>query len=109
MRYGGLTSSTNHKLAQKYCDGKPASLLSFGIKGGLAKTDKFYDALEVFKRLINIGDSKSLTCHPASTSQMTPEEQKQTGVTEDLVRLCIGIEPIDDILADLDQALVTAK
>lgn len=111
VRYGGLTSSSYHELAQKYCNGKPASLLSFGIKGGFTKAEKFYDALELFKRLVNIGDAKSLACHPASTThrQMTPDEQVQAGVTEDLVRLCVGIEHIDDILADLDQALAAAK
>lgn len=111
VRYGGLPSSEFHELAKKYCNGKPASLLSFGIKGGYANAEKFYDALELFKRLVNIGDAKSLACHPASTThrQMTPEEQIQAGVTEDLVRLCVGIEHIDDVLADLNQALAAAK
>ncbi|UXX79216.1 O-acetylhomoserine aminocarboxypropyltransferase/cysteine synthase [Reichenbachiella carrageenanivorans] len=111
VRYAGLASSEYHDLAKKYCDGKPASLLSFGIKGGFANAEKFYDALGLFKRLVNIGDAKSLACHPASTThrQMTPEEQLQAGVTEDLIRLCVGIEHIDDIIADLDQALTAAK
>lgn len=111
VRYGGLESSDYHELAQKYCNGKPSSLLTFGIKGGYDNAEKFYDALKLFKRLVNIGDAKSLACHPASTThrQMTVEEQKSAGVTEDLLRLCVGIEHIDDILADLDQAFEAAK
>ena len=111
VRYGGLESSEYHELAQKYCNGKPSSLLTFGIKGGYDNAEKFYDALKLFKRLVNIGDAKSLACHPASTThrQMTVEEQKSAGVTEDLLRLCVGIEHIDDILADLDQAFEAAK
>ena len=111
VRYGGLESSEYHELAQKYCNGKPSSLLTFGIKGGYDNAEKFYDALKLFKRLVNIGDAKSLACHPASTThrQMTVEEQKSAGVTEDLLRLCVGIEHIDDILTDLDQAFEAAK
>jgi len=111
VRFGGLASSEFNELANKYCKGKPASLLSFGIKGGFAKAEIFYDSLNLFKRLVNIGDAKSLACHPASTThrQMTPEEQIQAGVTEDLIRLCVGIEHIDDIIADLEQALAAAK
>lgn len=111
VRYGGLESSEYHELAQKYCNGKPSSLLTFGIKGGYDNAEKFYDALKLFKRLVNIGDAKSLACHPASTThrQMTVEEQNSAGVTEDLLRLCVGIEHIDDILADLDQAFEAAK
>jgi len=111
VHYGGLKSSPYHKLAKKYTKGKPSSLLTFGIKGGYAKAEKFYDALGLFKRLVNIGDTKSLACHPASTThrQMTVEEQKQGGVTQDLLRLCIGIEHIDDIIADLEQAFKAAR
>jgi O-acetylhomoserine (thiol)-lyase len=106
VEYGGLQSSKYRALADKYCDGKPASLLTFGIKGGYAAAEKFYDSLELFKRLVNIGDAKSLACHPASTThrQLTAEEQEAAGVTQDLLRLCVGIEHIDDIIADLDQA-----
>ena len=106
VQYGGLKSSEYHPLAKKYCGGKPASILTFGIKGGYKKAEKFYDSLELFKRLVNIGDAKSLACHPASTThrQMTVEEQAVAGVTQDLLRLCVGIEHIDDIIADLDQA-----
>ena len=80
--------------------------MTFGIKGGLEAGVKFYDALKMIKRLVNIGDAKSLACHPASTThrQLTPEEQLRAGVTPETMRLCIGIEHIDDIIADLDQA-----
>ncbi|MEM1320940.1 MAG: O-acetylhomoserine aminocarboxypropyltransferase/cysteine synthase [Bacteroidota bacterium] len=106
VQYGGLSSSKYHALAQKYCGGKPSSLLTFGIKGGYESAVKFYDALGLFKRLVNIGDAKSLACHPASTThrQLTEEEQAKAGVTNDLIRLCIGIEHIDDLKADLSQA-----
>ena len=106
VQYGGLKSSEYHPLAKKYCGGKPASILTFGIKGGYKKAEKFYDSLKLFKRLVNIGDAKSLACHPASTThrQMTVKEQAVAGVTQDLLRLCVGIEHIDDIIADLDQA-----
>ncbi len=107
VRYGGLKSSKYHDLAQKYCDGKPSSLLTFGIKGGFDNAVKFYDNLQIFKRLVNIGDAKSLACHPASTThrQLTEEEQAKAGVTQDLIRICVGIEHIDDLKADLQQAL----
>ena len=111
VRFGGLKSSEYHRMAKKYCDGKPASIMTFGIKGGYKKAEKFYDALNMFKRLVNIGDAKSLACHPASTThrQMTVEEQESAGVTQDLLRLCIGLEHIDDIIADLDQAFKAAN
>jgi O-acetylhomoserine (thiol)-lyase len=107
--YGGLKSSKYHELAQQYCGGKPAAILSFGIKGGYEKAERFYDALQLFKRLVNIGDAKSLACHPASTThrQLTEKEQAAAGVTQDLLRLSVGIEHIDDILADLDQAFAS--
>ena len=111
VNFGGLESSEYHELAKKYCNGKPSSLLTFGIKGGFENAEKFYDALKLFKRLVNIGDAKSLACHPASTThrQMNVEEQKAAGVTQDLLRLCVGIEHIDDILEDLEQAFKAAK
>ena len=107
VHYAGLPDSPYYRLAQKYTGGKPSALLSFGVKGGYEKGVKFYDALKVFKRLVNIGDVRSLAAHPASTThrQMTEDEQKAAGVTPDLIRLCIGIEHIDDIIEDLDQAL----
>ncbi len=111
VNYPGLKSSPYYKLAQKYTKGRPSALLTFGIKGGFEAGVKFYDALQLFKRLVNIGDAKSLAAHPASTThrQLTEEELKGAGVTADMIRLCIGIEAIDDILADIDQALVAAK
>ncbi len=107
VSYAGLPDSPYYALAQKYTDGKPSALLSFGIKGGFEAGVKFYDRLKLFKRLVNIGDAKSLAAHPASTThrQLTEEELKAAAVTPDMIRLCIGIENIDDILADLDQAL----
>ncbi|NDD30177.1 MAG: O-acetylhomoserine aminocarboxypropyltransferase/cysteine synthase [Proteobacteria bacterium] len=107
VQYGGLPDSPYHALAQKYTGGRPSALLTFGIKGGLEAGRKFYDSLGLFKRLVNIGDTRSLAAHPASTThrQLTPDELKQARVTEDMIRLCIGIEHIDDIIADLDQAL----
>lgn len=111
VSYGGLESSPYYDLAQKYAGGKPSALLTFGIKGGFDAGVKFYDALEMFLRLVNIGDVKSLAAHPASTThrQLTEEELKLAGVTPDMIRLCVGIEHIDDILADLDQALAAAS
>ena len=110
VKFAGLKSSPYYELAKKYCDGKPSSLLTFGIKGGYENAVKFYDALGLFKRLVNIGDAKSLACHPASTThrQMTIVEQENAGVTNDLIRLCIGIEHIDDLKADLEQAFEAA-
>jgi len=111
VNYGGLPSSPYYDLAQKYTNGKPSALLTFGIKGGFDAGVKFYDALQMFLRLVNIGDVKSLAAHPASTThrQLSEEELKSAGVTPDMIRLCIGIEHIDDILADLDQALAVAR
>ena len=110
VKYGGLESSPYYDLAQKYTDGKPSALLSFGVKGGFDAGVKFYDALQIFKRLVNIGDAKSLAAHPASTThrQLNDEELATANVTPEMLRLCIGIEHIDDIIADLDQALSAA-
>ncbi len=107
VQYGGLEGDRYYELAQKYCAGRPASLLTFEIEGGYEQAVKFYDALNLFKRLVNIGDAKSLACHPASTThrQLTPEEQAKAGVTGSMIRLCVGIEHPDDIIADLEQAL----
>ena len=107
VQYAGLADSPYHALAQKYTKGRPSALLSFGVKGGYDAGVKFYDALKLFSRLVNIGDAKSLAAHPASTThrQLTEHEQAGAGVTPDMIRLCVGIEHIDDILADIDQAL----
>ncbi len=111
VSYPGLESSPYYDLAQKYTGGCPSALLTFGIKGGFDAGVKFYDALKIFKRLVNIGDAKSLAAHPASTThrQLTPEEQAAAGVTPETIRLCIGIEHIDDIIDDLDAALAAAR
>ena len=110
VHYAGLPDSPYYELAQKYTGGNPSGLLSFGVKGGYDTGVKFYDALKIFKRLVNIGDVRSLAAHPASTThrQMTEEEQQTAGVSADLIRLCNGIEHIDDIIEDLDQALAVA-
>ena len=107
VNYAGFPDSPFHALAGKYLGGRACSLMTFGIKGGLEAGRKFYNALTLFKRLVNMGDAKSLACHPASTThrQMTVEEQHKAGVTPETIRLSVGIEHIDDIIADLDQAL----
>ncbi|EJC7121851.1 O-acetylhomoserine aminocarboxypropyltransferase/cysteine synthase [Vibrio parahaemolyticus] len=107
VSYAGLPSSAHFNLAEKYMKGKPSAILSFGLKGGYEAGVRFYDALKIFKRLVNIGDTKSLACHPASTThrQLSEAEQKQAGVSPEMIRLSVGIEHIDDILADLEQAL----
>ncbi|PTQ76302.1 O-acetylhomoserine sulfhydrylase [Nitrosomonas oligotropha] len=111
VKYAGLPSSEYYQLAQKYMQGRPSALMTFGIKGGFEAGVKFYDALKLFKRLVNIGDAKSLAAHPASTThrQLTGPELAAAGVTQDMIRLCIGIENIVDILADLEQALAASR
>lgn len=111
VQYAGLPNHPDHALAQKYMGGKPSSIMCFGIKGGQAAGAKFIDALQLFYRLVNIGDAKSLACHPATTThrQLTEDEMAKAGVSLDLIRLSIGIEHIDDILADLTQALDAAR
>ncbi|WPL18040.1 Methionine gamma-lyase [Thiorhodovibrio winogradskyi] len=115
VRYAGLPDSPDYPLVQRYMrDARASSILSFGIRGsggdGRAAGARFIDALKLAVRLVNIGDAKTLACHPATTThrQLSPEELKAAGVSEDLVRLSIGIEHVDDIIADLDQALAAA-
>lgn len=110
VKYAGLPDHPEHELAVRYTGGKPASILSFGIVGGQAAGARFIDALKLVVRLVNIGDAKSLACHPASTThrQLNDEELERAGVPRDMVRLSIGIEHSDDILADLAQALDAA-
>ncbi|MGY4526961.1 bifunctional O-acetylhomoserine aminocarboxypropyltransferase/cysteine synthase [Pseudomonas sp. SK] len=111
VKYAGLPDHPEHALAQRYTGGKPASILSFGIKGGQAAGARFIDALQLVVRLVNIGDAKSLACHPASTThrQLNDEELEKAGVPRDMVRLSIGIEHSDDIIADLAQALEASR
>ena len=110
VNYAGLHNSPYRENCKKYCNGKAAGILSFGIEGGIDAGTRFIDALQLILRLVNIGDAKSLACHPASTThrQLNPEELASAGVSEDMVRLSIGIEHIDDILADIEQALAAA-
>jgi O-acetylhomoserine (thiol)-lyase len=107
VNYAGFHDSAYHALALKYLSGHGSSLLTFGVKGGYDAGKRFYDALQLVTRLVNIGDAKSLACHPASTThrQMTAEEQRSAGVTPEMIRLSVGIEHIDDIIEDLKQAL----
>ena len=111
VNYAGFSDSPYYALTQKYLDGRACSLLTFGIRGGFEVAKDFYDALKLVKRLVNLGDAKSLACHPASTThrQMSAEEQRMAGVKPEGIRLSIGIEHIDDIIADLDQALKAAS
>jgi O-acetylhomoserine (thiol)-lyase len=107
VNYPGISSSPDYPLIKKLMGGKASSVLSFGIKGGRENGGKFIDNLELITRLVNIGDAKSLACHPASTThrQLSPKELDSAGCPEDLVRLSIGIENIDDIIDDISQAL----
>ena len=110
VSYAGLEGHAHHALARKYMGGYASGILTFGVRGGFDAGVKFYDALKLFKRLVNIGDAKSLACHPASTThrQLSESEQRAVGVAPESIRLSVGIEHIDDILADLDQALAAA-
>ncbi|MGG7054138.1 O-acetylhomoserine aminocarboxypropyltransferase/cysteine synthase family protein [Nitrosomonas sp. ANs5] len=107
VNYAGLPGHKDHALAQKYMQGQASGILSFGLKAGREATRRFYDALQIFLRLVNIGDCKSLASIPAETThrQLNDEELKSAGVLPEMVRLSIGIEHIDDLIADLDQAL----
>ncbi|WP_288390022.1 aminotransferase class V-fold PLP-dependent enzyme [uncultured Acinetobacter sp.] len=107
VNYAGLEQHPQHALAQKYVKGTPSGILSFGVEHGREGGTRFIDALQLFIRLVNIGDAKSLACHPATTThrQLNSDELKAAGVSEDMVRLSVGIEHIDDLLADLEQAL----
>jgi len=110
INYAGFEENPYHPLVRKYLGGRACSLMTFGVKGGFKGGTRFYDALKLIKRVVNLGDSKSLACHPASTThrQMTAEEQRKAGVTPATIRLSIGIEHVDDIIADLDHALQAA-
>ncbi len=107
LNYAGLPDHVDYPLVQRYMNGRASGILTFGVKGGAEAGARFQDALKLFTRLVNIGDSKSLACHPASTThrQLSPAELAKAGVTVDMVRLSIGIEHIDDLKEDLAQAL----
>ena len=107
VNYGGLSTHPQHALVQKYLGGKASGILSFGVQGGAEEGARFIDALQLITRLVNIGDAKSSACHPASTThrQLNAEELASAGVSEDMVRLSVGIEHVDDIIADIEQAL----
>jgi O-acetylhomoserine (thiol)-lyase len=114
VNYAGLPDHPDHPLVQKYMDGKASGILTFGVKGngrsGSEAGARFQDALQLFTRLVNIGDAKSLACHPASTThrQLSPAELARAGVSEEMIRLSIGIEHADDLIDDLEQALAAA-
>lgn len=110
VNYPGLEDNPNHAVAKKYLNGRYGALIGFGIKGGLEAGKRFIDSVKLLSHLANIGDAKSLVIHPASTThqQLTREEQEATGVTEDYIRLSIGLENVSDIIGDLGQALEKA-
>jgi O-acetylhomoserine (thiol)-lyase len=111
VNYAGFPDSPLYPMAHRYLGSRACSLMTFGVKGGFEQGVKCFDALRLFKRMVNMGDAKSLSCHPASTThrQLTPEEQQKAGVTPEMIRLSVGIEHIDDIIADLAQALDKAR
>jgi O-acetylhomoserine (thiol)-lyase len=107
VNYAGFPANAFHELARKYLGGRACSVMTFGVKGGFEAGKRFYDALQLITRLVNLGDAKSLACHPASTThrQMSAAEQRNAGVNPETIRISVGIEHIDDIIGDLDQAL----
>jgi len=111
VNYAGIDGSPDFERCQRICSGRASGILSFGIKGGAGAGAKFIDALQMVLRLVNIGDAKSLACHPASTThrQLSDEELAKAGVSHDMVRLSVGIEHIDDIIADVEQALTASQ
>jgi len=111
INYAGFPDNPLYAMAQRYLGSSRCSLMTFGVKGGFEAGTRVFNAFKLFKRMVNMGDAKSLACHPASTThrQLSAEEQKQVGVTPEMLRLSVGIEHIDDIIADLAQALDYAK
>ena len=110
VNYLGFADNASYARARKYLAGQACSLMTFGVVGGFEAGKRFYDALALVTRLVNLGDAKTLACHPASTThrQMSPDEQRRAGVTPEMIRLSVGIEHVDDIIADLHQALEAA-
>jgi O-acetylhomoserine (thiol)-lyase len=111
VNYPGLENNPNHPLAKKYLKGQYGAIIGFGIKGGLEPAKKFISNSKLLSHLANIGDAKSLVIHPASTThqQLTAAEQAETGVTADYIRLSIGLENVEDLKQDIDQALRKAE
>jgi O-acetylhomoserine (thiol)-lyase len=111
VNYAGFPDSPLYPMAHRYLGDRSVSLMTFGVKGGFEASKKCFNAFRLFKRMVNMGDAKSLSCHPASTThrQLTPEQQLQVGVTPEMIRLSVGIEHIEDIIADLAQALEIAS
>jgi O-acetylhomoserine (thiol)-lyase len=110
VNYAGFADNPNHASLLKYLGGRAPSVFTFGLHGGLEASKRFYDSLRLVKRVVNLGDVRSLACHPASTThrQMNLEQQRAAGITPELIRMSVGIEQMDDIIADLDQALSAA-
>jgi O-acetylhomoserine (thiol)-lyase len=110
VNFAGFQDNPNYTLVQRYMSGQASSVFTFGLKGGLSSAKRFYDALVLVKRVVNLGDVRSLACHPASTThrQMTGEQQRAAGITPELIRMSVGIEHPDDIIADLQSALTAA-
>ena len=110
VNYPGLEDNENHEMAEKYLNGNYGGIVGFGIKGGLEEGKKFIESVELLSHVANIGDAKSLVIHPASTthSSMTEEEQLEGGITPDFIRMSVGIEDAEDLIADIDQALKKA-
>jgi O-acetylhomoserine (thiol)-lyase len=110
VNYAGFADNVSYAMARKYLGGRACSLMTFGVTGGFDAGKRCYDAFTLIKRLVNLGDAKSLACHPASTThrQMSADEQRRAGVTPEMIRLSVGIEHVDDILEDLDRALDAA-
>ena len=110
VNYAGFPDNPHHDLAARYLNGRPPSVFTFGVKGGLPAAVLFYDSLKLIKRVVNLGDTRSLACHPASTThrQMSQDQQRAAGISPELVRISIGIEHVDDLIDDLDQALEKA-
>jgi O-acetylhomoserine (thiol)-lyase len=111
VNYAALPNDKYNALCKKITNGQASGIISFGIKGGIEAGTKFIDALQMILRLVNIGDAKSLACHPASTThrQLNPEELALAGVSEDMIRISVGIEHIDDIIQDVEQAIEASK
>ena len=110
VNYAGFPDNPYHALVRQYMGGRASSVFTFGLHGGLEAARQFYDSLSLVKRVVNLGDVRSLACHPASTThrQMSADQQRAAGISPELIRISVGIEHVDDIVADLDHALKAA-